>query len=83
MLKLVHSTPVVLEILAKIYAFTTLPYQALKLMVGKNLKDSQLQQVVDKVFQWNNKACDEMINFDEFCTIIGSADLHSKLSFDF
>jgi len=57
--------------------------KALKLMVGKNLKDSQLQQVVDKVFQWNNKACDEMINFDEFCTIIGSADLHSKLSFDF
>ncbi len=52
-------------------------------MVGKNLKDSQLQQVVDKVFQWNNKACDEMINFDEFCTIIGSADLLSKLSFDF
>ena len=52
-------------------------------MVGKNLKDSQLQQVVDKVFQWNNKACDETINFDEFCTIIGSADLHSKLSFDF
>ena len=52
-------------------------------MVGSNLRDAQLQQVVDKVFQWNNKDCAELIDFKDFCKIIGSTDVHSSLSFEF
>lgn len=57
--------------------------KAVKVMVGKNLKDSQLQQVVDKVFQWNEKSCTDMITFEEFCVMIGNADANHKLSFEF
>merc|ERR1712142_12679 len=57
--------------------------KALKMMVGSNLRDAQLQQVVDKVFQWNNKDCAELIDFKDFCKIIGSTDVHSSLSFEF
>jgi len=57
--------------------------KAVKVMVGRNLKDTQLQQVVDKVFQWNEKDCSELISFEEFCIMAGNADSHHKLSFQF
>ena len=60
-----------------------IPSQAVKVMVGRNLKDTQLQQVVDKVFQWNEKDCSELISFEEFCIMAGNADSHHKLSFQF
>jgi len=57
--------------------------KAVKIMVGRNLKETQLQQVVDKVFQWNGKECTDLITFDQFCVMVGNADSHHKLSFDF
>ena len=57
--------------------------QALKLMVGNNLKDVQLQQVVDKIFQWNEKEWSSSISFEEFCSFVESAKIHAELSFDF
>merc|ERR1711942_47984 len=57
--------------------------KALKLMVGNNLKDVQLQQVVDKIFQWNEKEWSSSISFEEFCSFVESAKMHAELSFDF
>ncbi|CAF4475129.1 unnamed protein product, partial [Rotaria magnacalcarata] len=37
------------------------------MMVGSNLKDSQLQQIVDKTIINADKDGDGKISFDEFC----------------
>ncbi|CAF0721957.1 unnamed protein product [Didymodactylos carnosus] len=42
-------------------------FQVLKMMVGSNLKDSQLQQIVDKTIINADKDGDGKISFDEFC----------------
>ena len=44
--------------------------QVLKMMVGTNLKDEQLQQIVDKTIVDLDKDHDGMVNFQEFCDII-------------
>lgn len=38
-------------------------------MVGNNLKDTQLQQIVDKTILFADKDDDGKINFEEFCTV--------------
>ncbi|XP_014260428.1 calcineurin subunit B type 2 isoform X1 [Cimex lectularius] len=43
-------------------------FQVLKMMVGNNLKDAQLQQIVDKTILFADKDEDGKINFDEFCS---------------
>jgi len=57
--------------------------KAVQIMVGRNLKDKQLQQVVDKIFQWNERASSDLISFEDFCAMVGNADSKHKLSFDF
>ncbi|KAF7638382.1 Calcineurin subunit B type 2 [Meloidogyne graminicola] len=42
-------------------------FQVLKMMVGNNLKDTQLQQIVDKTILFHDKDGDGKISFDEFC----------------
>lgn len=44
-------------------------FQVLKMMVGNNLKDTQLQQIVDKTICFADKDEDGKISFDEFCTV--------------
>lgn len=38
-------------------------------MVGNNLKDSQLQQIVDKTILFHDKDGDGKISFQEFCDV--------------
>lgn len=42
-------------------------FQVLKMMVGNNLKDTQLQQIVDKTILFADKDEDGKISFEEFC----------------
>lgn len=39
------------------------------MMVGNNLKDTQLQQIVDKTIQYADKDADGKISFEEFCKV--------------
>jgi len=45
-------------------------FQVLKMMVGTNLTESQLQQIVDKTVLQLDKDQDGMINYEEFCDIL-------------
>lgn len=44
-------------------------FQVLKMMVGNNLKDTQLQQIVDKTIINADKDGDGRISFEEFCAV--------------
>jgi serine/threonine-protein phosphatase 2B regulatory subunit len=46
-------------------------FYVLKMMVGKNLSDVQLQQIVDKSIFLADKDKDGMVSFQEFVNIIG------------
>ena len=46
-------------------------FHVLKMMVGNNLSDDQLQQVVDKTIIYSDKDGDQRISFKEFCDAIG------------
>lgn len=46
-------------------------FQVLKMMVGSNLKDTQLQQIVDKTIINADKDGDGRISFEEFCAVSG------------
>ena len=54
-------------------------FQVLKMMVGNNLKESQLQQIVDKTILLYDKDNDGKISFEEFCQVVGSTDIHTKM----
>jgi serine/threonine-protein phosphatase 2B regulatory subunit len=44
-------------------------FQVLKMMVGTNLKDIQLQQIVDKTIIIADLDGDGKISYEEFCTV--------------
>ena len=44
-------------------------FQVLKMMVGNNLKDAQLQQIVDKTILYADKDQDGKISFSEFSEV--------------
>lgn len=48
-------------------------FQVLKMMVGNNLKDTQLQQIVDKTIINADKDGDGRISFEEFCAVSRSS----------
>lgn len=52
------------------------------MMVGNNLKDTQLQQIVDKTIVFADKDEDGKISFDEFCSVVGHTDIHKKMVVD-
>jgi len=57
-------------------------FQVLKMMVGNNLKDAQLQQIVDKTIIHADTDGDGKISFEEFCLVVGSMDVHKKMVVD-
>lgn len=57
-------------------------FQVLKMMVGNNLKDAQLQQIVDKTILYADKDQDGKISFSEFSQMVGNLDVHKKMVVD-
>merc|ERR1712223_2374681 len=57
-------------------------FQVLKMMVGNNLKETQLQQIVDKTILFADKDGDGKISFEEFCDVVGNTDVHKKMVVD-
>uniref|UniRef100_A0A8W8HZT5 EF-hand domain-containing protein n=4 Tax=Ostreidae TaxID=6563 RepID=A0A8W8HZT5_MAGGI len=57
-------------------------FQVLKMMVGNNLKDTQLQQIVDKTIIHADTDGDGKISFEEFCAVVGNMDVHKKMVVD-
>jgi len=58
-----------------------LSFQVLKMMVGKNLNDIQLQQIVDKTIIEGDKNGDGKISYDEFKNMVTNIDeLHEKMT---
>jgi len=54
-------------------------FQVLKMMVGNNLKDTQLQQIVDKTILFHDKDGDGKISFQEFCDVVEHTEVHKKM----
>ena len=52
------------------------------MMVGNNLKETQLQQIVDKTILFADKDNDKRISFEEFCSIVGNTDVYKKMVVD-
>ena len=44
-------------------------FTVLKMMVGNNLKDGQLQQIVDKTIIFADSDGDGKISYEEFCAV--------------
>lgn len=59
-------------------------FAVLKMMVGNNLTDVQLQQIVDKTILQADKDRDGKISFEDFLSTVGDGDdLDAKLSLSF
>lgn len=54
-------------------------FRALKIMVGNNLKDEQLQQVVDKTIIYSDRNGDGMIDFSEFKEMVRHLQIDKKM----
>jgi len=52
----------------------------LKMMVGSNLKDMQLQQIVDKTIMEADKDRDGKISFDEFTKMVENTDVSMSMT---
>jgi len=57
-------------------------FTVLKMMVGNNLKDSQLQQIVDKTIVYADKNGDGKIDYEEFAAVVEGLDIHKKMVVD-
>lgn len=58
-------------------------FQTLQVMVGNNLTEVQLQQIVDKTFIEGDLDRDGYINFVEFERIVNNSDYGDKLTLQF
>ncbi|KAK3297029.1 calcineurin B subunit [Chaetomium fimeti] len=54
----------------------------LKMMVGNNLKDQQLQQIVDKTIMEADLDGDGKISFEEFASIVANTDVSMSMTLD-
>lgn len=54
----------------------------LKMMVGQNLKDTQLQQIVDKTIMEADKDGDGKISFEEFTKMVENTDVSMSMTLD-
>jgi serine/threonine-protein phosphatase 2B regulatory subunit len=57
-------------------------YSSLKLMVGNNLEDVQIQQLVDRTIYQADTDKDGKLSFDEFLCMIRKVDFEGKLLLD-
>ncbi|KAM4751208.1 calcineurin subunit B type 1b [Anableps anableps] len=57
-------------------------FQVLKMMVGANLQDTELQQIVDKTIVSADKDGDGRVSFEEFCAMVGGLDFTRKMVVD-
>ena len=54
-------------------------FQVLKTMVGDNLKDFQIQEIVDMTIRSADNNLDGKISFDEFCQIVEKTKVNKKV----
>ncbi|XP_036365617.1 calcineurin subunit B type 1-like [Octopus sinensis] len=54
-------------------------FQTLKLMVGPNLEDVQLQQIVDRTIIYADTDGDGKISFEEFCAVVSTMGVHEAM----
>ncbi|KAK7208371.1 hypothetical protein BZA70DRAFT_273552 [Myxozyma melibiosi] len=54
----------------------------MKMMVGNNLKDQQLQQIVDKTIMEADKDGDGKISYREFVDMVANTDIAQKMTLD-
>ncbi|KAM0792672.1 Calcineurin subunit B [Microbotryomycetes sp. NB124-2] len=57
-------------------------FLVLKMMVGNNLKDQQLQQIVDKTLMEADLDGDGKLNFDEFQSMVTNTDIIQKMTLE-
>ncbi|CAO3680964.1 unnamed protein product [Umbelopsis ramanniana] len=57
-------------------------FLVLKMMVGNNLKDNQLQQIVDKTIMEADKDLDGKISFDEFLVMVETTDVAKQMTLE-
>ncbi|ODV89625.1 hypothetical protein CANCADRAFT_141451 [Tortispora caseinolytica NRRL Y-17796] len=57
-------------------------FLVLKMMVGSNLTDEQLQQIVDKTIMENDKDGDKRLSFDEFTQLVQELDVAKAMNLD-
>lgn len=57
-------------------------YLVLKQMVGNNLKDQQLQQIVDKTIMEADKDQDGKLSFEEFTEMVSSTDIVKQMTLE-
>jgi serine/threonine-protein phosphatase 2B regulatory subunit len=57
-------------------------FLVLKMMVGTNLKDVQLQQIVDKTIMEADKDGDGKISFEEFVGMVGETDIAQSMTLE-
>ena len=58
-------------------------FQVLKMMVGTNLNDVQLQQLVDRTIVKADTDFDGKISFSEFCVMVRDLDVVDKLTINY
>ena len=58
-------------------------YHVLKAMVGSNLNDVQLQQLVDRTIIQGDKDKDGKLSYEEFKEMIKDGELEQKLKIEF
>ncbi|KAG0300908.1 Calcineurin subunit B [Dissophora globulifera] len=57
-------------------------FLVLKMMVGTNLKDNQLQQIVDKTIMEADRDADGKISFEEFCGAVENTDIAKQMTLE-
>ncbi|KAG6861492.1 Calcineurin subunit B [Termitomyces sp. Mi166 len=57
-------------------------FLVLKMMVGSNLKDQQLQQIVDKTILEADKDGDGKLSFDEFAQMVSNTDIVKQMTLE-
>ncbi|KAF9138424.1 Calcineurin subunit B [Mortierella sp. GBA39] len=57
-------------------------FLVLKMMVGSNLKDNQLQQIVDKTIMEADRDMDGRISFEEFCGAVENTDIAKQMTLE-
>ncbi|KAI8806560.1 putative calcineurin subunit B [Cladochytrium replicatum] len=57
-------------------------FLVLKMMVGNNLRDQQLQQIVDKTIMEADTDMDGKISFDEFMKVVETTDVARQMTLE-